>query len=44
MPPLLMTTLFSILLNLFVPHANVTLPHVAPVSKIMNVAAEISFD
>ena len=41
MPPLLMTTLFSIMLNLLVPHSNVALPHV---SKIDNVVSEISFD
>jgi len=44
MPPLLMTTLFSIVLNLLVPHANVTLPHVTPVAKIQNIAVEISVD
>ena len=44
MPPLLMTTMFSILLNLFVPHANVALPHVTPVVKISNIAVEISYD
>ena len=31
MPPLLMSAIFSMLLNLLAPHSNVALPHVAPV-------------